>query len=539
MSIESATFDPAAAASRFEPAAYWNNPDAPGQGHDHGPDALGSDAPAPRSIDPGTGAAGSDAPGTEAEAQDDAIAIDGRVGNEEGRRQTSTPDGKPVIIDTLHRGDGVDVSREVTGVWNGREYEPGNNQLVFTTGDRDDHVGVRQRDDGMLDVSVNGQSYEVRLAQDQELTIRANGGDDVIEVAPNVTVNIVVEGGDGDDTITTGAGNDRIDGGAGNDVISSGAGRDDIFGNSGDDVIIGGAGVNVIHGGDGNDEITAGPGTNFIEGGAGDDVIHGGGRSDILSGGTGNDRIAVGEGASRVYTGAGDDVVENAGANATVYAEVGDLINSATGTRPTVVNVAIDASAGHTIKVVGSESFVQRVQAELDFLRASPVGQQMLAEFDAAAATKGNLLTIKELSNEHNGYAQTFGNDADIRNGRAGAGGNVDVSYNPSFHLDQFPAPVVVLYHELSHAYNGVNGTFQPGYYTGTGPDAPRMTDAGLDVVANAERQAVGLETTAPAFDFDGDPGTPPTTANPDHLTENGLREELGLPDRESYRLRF
>jgi len=379
----------------------------------------------------------------------------------------------------------------------------------------------------------------VHLGQDQELTIRAGAGDDVIEVAPNVKVNIVVEGGDGDDTITTGAGNDRIDGGAGNDVISSGAGRDDIFGNSGDDVIIGGAGVNVIHGGDGDDEITAGPDTNFIDGGAGDDVIIGGGRSDVLSGGTGNDRIAVGEGASRVYTGAGDDVVDGAGSSAIVYSEVGDLINSATGTRPTVVNIAIDASVGHTIKLVGSESFVQRVQAELDFLRASPVGQQMLAEFDAAAATKGNLLTIKELANEENGYAQTFSGDADIRNGRAGAGGNVDVSYNPSFHLDQFPAPVVVLYHELSHAYNGVNGTFQPGYYTGPGADAPVVVEGRVARVPNAERQAVGLETSAPAFDFDGDPLTPPTTTNPDHLTENGLREELGLPDRESYRLQF
>ena len=91
------------------------------------------------------------------------------------------------------------------------------------------------------------------------------------------------------------------------------------------------------------------------------------------------------------------------------------------------------------------------------------------------------------------------------------------------------PAPVVVLYHEMSHAYNGVTGTFQPGTYRGTGPDNGE--------VPNAERQAVGLETSAPAYDFDGDPTTPKTTANPDHLTENGIRGELGLPDRPSYTL--
>src|SRR5690606_32933919 len=240
----------------------------------------------------------------------------------------------------------------------------------------------------------------------------------------------------------------------------------------GSDTITGGDGVNIIHGGDGDDQVTAGSGTNFIEGGAGDDTIAGGGATDTLSGGTGNDRITAGDGASRVYAGAGDDVVDNAGDNTVVHAEIGDLVNAATNAAPTVLNVAIDANAGSTIRIEGSEAFVQRIQSEIDFLRASPVGQQMLTEFDKAAEAKGNTVTIKELANEQNGYAQTFSGDADIRNGRAGAGGDVDISYNPSFHMDAFPAPVVVLYHEMSHAYNGVNGTFQPGTYRGEGPDS-------------------------------------------------------------------
>ena len=526
MSIQSASFDPGAAATaHLDRAGYWNNPDAPGGPHDHGPKGLGSDAPAPQGIASDAGGALDRVDA----APDDAQKIDGGAENGSQRSQRSTPDGKPLFVDPLHTGDGVQIDRERTVATSGRESYISSDQLVFTTGAGNDAIGVRQRDDGTLDVNVNGESYEVRLGRGQELTLRAGAGDDVIEVAPNVTVNIVVEGGDGNDTITTGAGDDRIDGGAGDDVIFSGAGRDDIYGNSGDDVITGGAGVNIIHGGDGNDDITAGPDTNFIEAGAGDDVIHGGGRNDMLSGGIGNDRIAVGDGATRVYTGAGKDTVDNAGVNATVYAEVGDLINAATGSKPTVVNVAIDASLGQTIRLEGTEAFVQRVQAELDFLRGSPVGQQMLAEFDKAATAKGNTVTIKELANEQNGYALTYSNDADIVRGRAGAGGDVDISYNPSFHMDEFPAPIVVLYHEMSHAYNGVNGTFQPGEFTSGGRTHP---DFGI---ANAERQAVGLETDAPAYDFDGDPRTPPTTANPDHLTENGFREELGLPDRPSY----
>ncbi|MEN1929071.1 M91 family zinc metallopeptidase [Luteimonas sp. MJ250] len=524
MSIQSANSLPgASAAAQFERAGYWNNPDAPHQ-HDRGAEALGSDAPAPRQVDVG----GTDAvDADQAPGQEEGRTIDGGSDNPAGRSQRSTVDGKPVVVDPLHSDKGLEVARERTiDAWN----QVSSDQLVFTTGAGNDSFGVKQRDDGTLDVSINGENYEVHLDRGQELTIRAGDGNDVIEVAPNVRVNIVVEGGKGDDTITTGAGDDRIDGGEGNDTVFSGAGRDDIFGGSGNDLLTGGEGVNIIHGGNGDDEITAGAGTNFIEGGAGDDVIQGAGTSDILSGGVGNDRIAAGDGKSTIYTGAGDDAVDGAGVNATVYAEVGDLINSATGSKPTVVNVAIDANAGHTIKVEGSEGFVQRIQSELDFLRASPVGQQMLAEFDKAADVKGNMVTIKELANEQNGYAQTFSRDADIVNGRAGAGGNVDIVYNPSFHMDAFPAPVVVLYHEMSHAYNGVNGSFQPGEYTGPGPD---------NGIANAERQAVGLETSAPAFDFDGDRSTAPTTANPDHLTENGIREELGMPDRPSYALEF
>lgn len=520
MTVLSTPFDPVAASSQR--AAYWDNPADPRHGHLPGLDAGGEGGPGAAPVDAPAGGPRIERP---ADDRQQAVEVDGTATNSGERTTRSTPDGKPILVDPLHHDAQVEIARERT---NAGGYVS-SDQLVFTTGARDDAIGVRQRDDGTLDVEVNGERYEVRLGQGQELTLRAGAGNDVIEVAPNVTVNIVVEGGDGDDTITTGAGDDRIDGGRGDDTISSGAGRDDVFGNSGRDVITGGAGVNIIHGGDGDDEITAGPGTNFIDGGAGDDLVRGGGASDILSGGTGNDRIVVGEAGGRIYAGAGDDTVDGAGDGTIVYAEVGDVVNAATNARPTVVNVAIDASLGSSIRVEGSESFVQRIQAELDFLRASPVGHRMLAEFDRAAETRGNSVTIKELANEQNGYAQTFSRDADIRNGRAGAGGDVDISYNPSFHMDEFPAPVVVLYHEMSHAYNGVNGSFQPGTYVGEGPDSGR--------VPNAERQAVGLETSAAPFDFDGDPATPPTTTNPDHLTENGLREELGLPDRPSYAL--
>ena len=80
-------------------------------------------------------------------------------------------------------------------------------------------------------------------------------------------------------------------------------------------------------------------------------------------------------------------------------------------------------------------------------------------------------------------------------------------------------------------AYNFANGTLLPGTYSGPGIDRGQ--------VPNSERQAVGLDSTAKPFDFDGDPSTPATTHNPIELTENGIRRELGLPDRPAYTLQF
>ncbi|NLC60790.1 MAG: hypothetical protein GX761_05835 [Gammaproteobacteria bacterium] len=438
----------------------------------------------------------------------------------------STPDGKTIRNAELHQGEQATVTREQTIAG----FSVSSDQVVFTTsGQGDDHVRVSQRDDGTLDIDVNGEVYEVRLSERQELTIRTGDGNDIIEAAPNVTVNMVVDAGAGDDHIVTGMGDDRILGGDGNDFIQTIGGRNDIDGGAGDDVIHGGNGANVIFGGSGNDEIHAGSGFNHIDGGRGDDVIHGGAGQNIISAGGGNDQVNLTGSDNTVYTGDGRTEVEGAHADDTVYATVNDLINASGAAKPTVVNVEIDPELGRSVVVTGSETFQQRMEAELDFLRASPAGQQMLAELDAAAA-KGNVVTIRELANEQNGYAQTMGRaNAEIRNGQAGEGSDVLVSYNPSFHMDAFPTSSVVLFHELSHAYNGVTGTFQPGTYRGEGPDSGR--------VPNAERQAVGLETSADPFDFDGDPSTPPTTHNPMHLTENGIRREMGLPDRPSYAL--
>ncbi|WP_394002038.1 M91 family zinc metallopeptidase [Luteimonas sp. WGS1318] len=516
------SFDALTASSSVPSQAYWDNPLAPTPHRHDGPNADGVGHGGGLDASDATQAPTREAPRRE---RDGAVQIDGGATSGTGQSTGRTPDGKPILVDPLHQDETVDIARERTQA----QGYVSRDQVVFTTSGGNDDVGITQRDDGTLDVAVNGERYEVRLAQGQELTLRTGAGNDTIRVAPNVDVNVVVDAGQGDnDILVEGDGDHRITSGDGDDTIRlTGSGRNDIHTTGGTNEIFGGSGVNVIYGGDGRDTIHAGSGSNYIEGGRGDDVIHGGGAFDILSAGQGDDIVHVGAGQTTVYGGAGADTIEGANAGTTAYVEASDIINAATGTRPTRVNVEIDGTAGQQgIAVRGSDAFVQRIQSELDFLQASPAGQRMLAEFDTAATAKRNTVTIQELSNEDNGYAQTFSNDADIINGRPGAGGDVTISYNPSFHMDAFPAPSVVLFHEMSHAYNGVNGTFLPGTYRGEGPDGGR--------VPNAERQAVGLDTTATPYDFDGSGAI---THNPIALTENGFRRELGLPDRPSYAL--
>lgn len=476
--------------------------------------------------------------------------VDGNDGDPISQRADRlTTDGKPIQQDPLYSGDGVEISRERTtnGIDGNGDVIVTSDQVVVTTGSGDDRVEVRTNEDGSNDLYVNGERFPLTLADGQELTIRTGAGDDTIWVDEGMTVNVVVESGDGDDFIMGGGGNDRIDAGTGDDTVYGRGGRDDLFGNSGDDHLGGGDGNDVVYGGDGDDFMTGTAGDDYLEGGAGGDTIWGGAGSDILSGGRDNDKLEGDGGNDTVYTGLGVDSVVNGGGTDQVYAQqdedsvtIGQYADTGT-TSNVVVNVVVSDVQGVTVDPNASDAFRQRVEADLDLMRASPAGQQLLADLQAAADDHGNTVTLTELQNEQNGFASGRGDVFASASG-PGTGGDVTVSFNPSFHTDAdpavandvgFPNSFVVLHHELSHAYNMVTGTLQPGEHQDPGStDGPHVvidptTGNPFNVpgTPNSERQAVGLPTNPPAGD-----------ANPVYATENGIRDEMGLPDRPVYR---
>ncbi|MEO1573876.1 MAG: M91 family zinc metallopeptidase [Pseudomonadota bacterium] len=451
----------------------------------------------------------------------------------------TTPDGKITVIEYLHDDGDISVAREFTLNSQGGVTDA---QIAFNTGAGNDEVLIDGTTAGGASISVNGQTFttSVPATPDNDfgpytgITVRSGAGNDVIEVAEGSDIHLTADGGEGNDRIVGGEGNDRINGGAGNDTLIANGGRDDVFGASGDDVISGGNGDDILYGGDGNDFLSGLDGNDYLEGGRGDDSVFGGDGRDVLSGGRDNDRLYSGAGNDTVYTGHGADRVSNWRGDDTVYAQVGeDTVRASSGTTATnsVVNVELNSELGtSSIIIEGSDEFVQRVEADIEMLRSSPVGQGALGAGDKAFADSGHTVTIRELAGEKNGFASTTAGAFDFLDaeGNPGASASAVINYNPSFSNEAIPAPVIVLQHEYAHAYNIVTGTLQPGTYVGE----PGDIDNG---VPNAERQAVGLPNPGVPFDGDNDASTPDSAINPVYLTENGLREEMGLPLRPSY----
>ncbi|NUT31937.1 MAG: hypothetical protein HOV79_02575 [Hamadaea sp.] len=380
-------------------------------------------------------------------------------------------------------------------------------RVVISTGGGDDQVRIHVDPATGQQVVVAGGGLW-RFPAETGLVIRTGAGDDTVTVAPGIHVRLTLLGGDGADRLGGGDAADALFGLAGNDYLDGGRGDDDLAGGAGNDAVYGLAGDDAVVGGTGRD---------YLEGGAGSDTVLGGDEADVLSGGLGDDRISGGTGDDVIYTGRGADVADGGVGRDTAYAPT-----TATVTAERTVTVEI-AEIPAEIRIEGSAEFAERVRADLEFLAASPTGQQMLAALDDGLVGR-DTLTIREWA-EDNAAAHV---DASEERGKQRA-----IDYNPTFatFMGDTP-PVVVLYHEMAHQYDFTAGTVLPGAHEDpVHPDGVRVGDRWVGV-PTAERQAVGLPV-----DHDRDPRTP-SQFDPRHplvFTENGLRSELTWRPRTAY----
>ncbi|MGI0484827.1 hypothetical protein ACN4EK_05260 [Pantanalinema rosaneae CENA516] len=148
-------------------------------------------------------------------------------------------------------GDGSDVV----------EGDAGQDTLTFNGSNGNEVMSLSPNGDRLRFLRDLG-NIEMDLNSIERIEVDAKGGDDLITAALTTgaapaTVEFVVDGGDGNDTILGGDGNDTLKGGAGNDVIDGNRGDDIADLGSGDDVFIWdpGDGSDVVEGGSGSDTL--------------------------------------------------------------------------------------------------------------------------------------------------------------------------------------------------------------------------------------------------------------------------------------------
>jgi hypothetical protein len=390
-----------------------------------------------------------------------------------------------------------------------------------------------------------------RSPADVPLVIQGGPGSERITVSPDVTANVSVTGGGGNDVIRGGSGNDRLAGGPGNDAlyggagadwVSGGPGRDYLDGYLGADVLDGGDGRDTSYGGPGSDRMSAGAGDDYLDGGTGPDQEDGGAGRDVVSGGLGDDQLRGGAGDDTFYTVGGEDIVDGQAGDDTAYHHSSDRTHRIE--NPTEVEGRaewrsfIEPDDDPTVlqetlpEGTVDPGFTSRVADDLDLLASSPRGQRMidtLRQSEDRRDRHGRVVHRYEDPSNHIRIVQWHANGGFSSEDPDGVspGQRWLIGYDPELDFIAGAPPIVVLYHELAHAYNEAHANVEAMSSVYTGPGEP-------DRIATGERTAVGLP-----IDLDDDPDTPERTypGHPLALTENGLREELGpgVPQRDLY----
>ncbi len=164
------------------------------------------------------------------------------------------------------------------------------NQLYIVGGvASNDHVQVNPvgaSDTGSTGVkvqtSLNGVNAQTNYSQSfSTIYVFLQGGSEKVQLANSLTINAVVNAGNGNDNILLGNGNDNMTLGNGNDNIQAGNGSNTVTAGKGND------NVHLDNGSD--DNVTLGAGN--------DNIQIGDGSNQVVVLGTGNDNVQIGDGS--------------------------------------------------------------------------------------------------------------------------------------------------------------------------------------------------------------------------------------------------
>ena len=182
--------------------------------------------------------------------------------------------------------------------------------------------------------AINGVNNTFAVGSVNTIIINANGGNDNVSIATDITKNATINGGSGNDTLRGGDGNERLNGEGGNDRINGRGGRDTLSGGSGldtADYTNRSADLNVSldnsanDGSSGeNDSVGISSDIENIESGDGDDFLEGNTNANFISGGLGRDTIEGGGGNDNLVGLGGTDTFRGQNGNDFLFAQFND-----------------------------------------------------------------------------------------------------------------------------------------------------------------------------------------------------------------------
>lgn len=221
--------------------------------------------------------------------------------------------------------------------------------------------------------TVNGNAYSVLKTKiTRGISVDAMPGNDLVSVASDITLPVLMVGNIGNDTLIGGGGNDSLLGLGGDDVLRGGLGADVLDGGDGTDAVDytdrsvgvcvdidgaaddGAAGekdtvltnIENILGSGGNDTLTGSEGANVIVGGGGKDFILGLGGADLLRGGSGNDTIRPGTGKDTLTGDAGSDMADYTERSVALKLSNDDVANDGAANENDNIGIDIERVAG-------------------------------------------------------------------------------------------------------------------------------------------------------------------------------------------------
>jgi Ca2+-binding RTX toxin-like protein len=133
------------------------------------------------------------------------------------------------------------------------------------------------------------------------IEVRLRDHHDILVTTSSVTAPMMIDGGGGNDLITSGSGNDLLLGDSGMDIM---------YGNAGEDVLLGGIGNDDLFGGDGHDVLIGGNGNDMLFGGLGRDLLIGSQDEDLLDSGSDDDILIGGYTTHDSYDSAGKAAID-------------------------------------------------------------------------------------------------------------------------------------------------------------------------------------------------------------------------------------